>query len=222
MLKNTTEAEMLIGTNPKNSMDIENGTLEMKLHNLNGSTSVYDLKERRNLKQSELNLTMGNRAINPKIGGYPFHPKLWLCLVFLTVIYQESFSVIVMDRDDASLSEVKATTLRPTYSITNIQTKIQLLDGVKVAYSSWTKLFHLHVKTYKVLDHINVTPVPKETDPTYLQWKEIDALVLQWIYSTLSDELMVRILQNNTTGQDAWNKLKTNFLNNKGSRVATC
>ena len=127
-----------------------------------------------------------------------------------------------MAKDDAGSSEVKTTALHPAYTITNIHTKIRTLDGVKVTYSSWTKLFRLHANAYKVLDHIDGTPAPKETDPTYLQWMEIDALVLQWIYSTLSDELMVRILQNNTTGQDAWNKLKTNFLNNKGSRVATC
>ncbi|KAJ9552499.1 hypothetical protein OSB04_016544 [Centaurea solstitialis] len=37
----------------------------------------------------------------------------------------------------------------------------------------------------------------------------------------LSNELMVRILESDTTAQAAWNKLKTNFLNNKNSRAAT-
>ena len=104
--------------------------------------------------------------------------------------------------------------------MTNIQTKIRTLDGSKVTYSSWTKLFRLHAKAYKVLDHIDDTPAPPKIDPGYHQWVEIDALVLQWIYSTLSDELMVRILESDTTAQAAWNKLKTNFLNNKGSRAA--
>ncbi|KAL7597294.1 uncharacterized protein LOC111911387 [Lactuca sativa] len=125
-----------------------------------------------------------------------------------------------MAKDDACSSEVKVTVLHPAYTVTNIQTKIRTLDGVKVTYSSWIKLLRLHAKAYKVLDHINGTPAPKETDPTYLQWMEIDALVLQWIYNKLSDEHMVRILENDTTAQDAWNKLKINFLNNKGSRVA--
>ncbi|KAI3710146.1 hypothetical protein L2E82_39920 [Cichorium intybus] len=128
--------------------------------------------------------------------------------------------VVVMGKDDSGSSEVKTTTLHPAYTVTNIQTKIRTLDGTKVTYSSWTKLFRLHAKAYKVLDHIDDTPAPKETDPTYLQWVEIDALVLQWIYSTLSDELMVRILESDTTAQEAWNKLKANFLNNKGSRAA--
>ncbi|KAI3669195.1 hypothetical protein L6452_40422 [Arctium lappa] len=123
--------------------------------------------------------------------------------------------------NDASSSKDKATTLHPAYTVTNIQTKIRTLDGSKVTYSSWTKLFRLHAKAYKVLDHIDDTPAPPQTDSGYHQWVEIDALVLQWIYSTLSDELMVRILESDTTAQAAWNKLKTNFLNNKGSRAAT-
>ncbi|KAI3690613.1 hypothetical protein L2E82_48745 [Cichorium intybus] len=116
--------------------------------------------------------------------------------------------------------DAKATTLHPAYSVTNIQTKIRTLDGTKVTYSSWTKLFCLHAKAYKVSDHINGTPPPIETDPGYVQWAEIDALVLQWIYSTLSDELMARILENDTTAQAAWNKLKSTFLSNKGSHAA--
>lgn len=48
----------------------------------------------------------------------------------------------------------------------------------------------------------------------------MDSLVLQWIYSMLSDELMVRILESDTTAQAVWNKLKTNILNNKGSHAA--
>lgn len=90
-----------------------------------------------------------------------------------------------MGKDDTCPSEVKAITLHPAYSMTNTQTKIQTLDGTKVTYSSWTKLFRFHAKAYKVLDHIDDTSAPKETDPTYLQWVEIDALVLQWIYNTL-------------------------------------
>ncbi|KAJ9566719.1 hypothetical protein OSB04_002685 [Centaurea solstitialis] len=39
--------------------------------------------------------------------------------------------------------------------------------------------------------------------------------------TTLSNELMVRILESDTMAQVAGNKLKTNFLNNKGSRAAT-
>lgn len=124
-----------------------------------------------------------------------------------------------MGKDDSGSSEVKATTLHPAYTVTNVHAKIRTLDGVKVTYSSWTKLFRLHAKAYKVLDHIDGMKAPVEIDPGYDQWVEIDALVLQWIYNTLSDDLMVRILESDTTTQAAWNKFKANFLNNKGSRA---
>lgn len=64
------------------------------------------------------------------------------------------------DKGVAGSSEVKATVLHPAYTVTNIQTKIRTLDGTKVTYSSWTKLFRLHAKAYKVLNRIDGTPAP--------------------------------------------------------------
>ncbi|KAI3783111.1 hypothetical protein L2E82_13173 [Cichorium intybus] len=110
--------------------------------------------------------------------------------------------------------------LHPVYTVTNIQNKVRILDGVKVTYSSWVKLFKLHAKGYKVLHHIDGTAPPAATDPTYTSWVEIDSIVLQWIYGTLSDDLLVRILENDTTAREAWLKIQTIFLNNKSSRAA--
>ena len=78
-----------------------------------------------------------------------------------------------MGKDDVGSSEVKVTTLHPTHIVTNIQTKIRTLDGTNVIYSSWKKLFCVHAKAYKVLDHTGDTPTLKKTDPTYLQCVEI-------------------------------------------------
>ena len=94
-----------------------------------------------------------------------------------------------------------------------------ILDGTKVAYSSWVRLFKLHVRGYKVLAHIDGTTPPTKTDPAYEAWSKIDAIVLQWIYGTLSDDLLARVLDPESTAFEAWNKVKEIFLNNKGSRV---
>lgn len=83
------------------------------------------------------------------------------------------------------------------------------------------KLFTLHARGYKVLNHIDGTPPPKTTDFAYESWREIDSHVLEWIYGSLSDELCVRILETDTTAYAAWLKLKELFHNNKGSRAAT-
>ncbi|KAI3725566.1 hypothetical protein L1987_65356 [Smallanthus sonchifolius] len=113
-----------------------------------------------------------------------------------------------------------AVPLHPVYTVTDIQKKVRVLDGIKVSYSSWVKLFHLHARGYKVLDHIDGTKPPAQDDPTHESWTEIDAIVLQWIYGTLSDELLVRVLVPDSTALDAWNRIKNLFLNNKGSRAA--
>ncbi|KAK9748712.1 hypothetical protein RND81_02G075000 [Saponaria officinalis] len=93
--------------------------------------------------------------------------------------------------------------LHPVYSVTNILNKVRMLDGVKVSYSAWVKLFTLHARGYKVLHHIDGTKPPPETDATYASWCEIDAHVLQWIYGSVSDEILPRILEADSTAHEA-------------------
>ncbi|KAD7477149.1 hypothetical protein E3N88_00285 [Mikania micrantha] len=121
-----------------------------------------------------------------------------------------------MAKDDIpDPSASKPNPLHPAYSVSNIQTKIRVLDGSKVTYSSWVTLFRLHLLAYKVLDHITGAPPPIATSPDLPCWQELDALVLQWIYSTVSDELLNRILAPNTIAYTAWSKLEKIFLSNK-------
>ncbi|KAI3687165.1 hypothetical protein L1987_80858 [Smallanthus sonchifolius] len=127
---------------------------------------------------------------------------------------------MAVDKPSSSEESKESKSLHPVYSVTNIQNKIRVLDGKSVTYSSWLKLFKLHAKGYKVLNHIDGTPPPAETDPTYESWSEIDAIVLQWIYGTISDSILSRVLQNDTTAQSAWNKIQNIFWNNKTSRIA--
>ncbi|XP_022032933.1 uncharacterized protein LOC110934046 [Helianthus annuus] len=111
--------------------------------------------------------------------------------------------------------------LHPAYTVTNINNKIRTLDGKKVTYSSWVKLFNLNACAYKVLNHIDGTAPPDESDPSYASWSEIDALILQWIYSTLSDDLLARALSTELTARAAWLKIQEIFVNNKQARAVT-
>ncbi|KAI3682106.1 hypothetical protein L2E82_50138 [Cichorium intybus] len=126
---------------------------------------------------------------------------------------------MVNDGKTPENSDVKAPGLHPAYTVTNIQNKIRTLDGSKVTYSSWVKLFRLQAKAYKVSDHLDADP-PEKTADDYDHWAEIDALVLQWIYSTVSDEIMAMIIENDTTARTIWKKIHDIFLSNKGSRAA--
>ncbi|XP_022003419.1 uncharacterized protein LOC110900867 [Helianthus annuus] len=107
------------------------------------------------------------------------------------------------DQNDAQ-PKPAAPSLHPVYTVTNIQNKVRVLDGTKVTYSSWVKLFQLHARGYKVLDHIDGTLPPATTDPSYENWAEVDAIVLQWIYGSLSDDLLVRVLETESTALQAW------------------
>ncbi|XP_024986570.1 uncharacterized protein LOC112521811 [Cynara cardunculus var. scolymus] len=109
--------------------------------------------------------------------------------------------------------------LHPVYTVTNIQHKVRVLDGVKVSYSSWVKLFMLHAKGYDVLQHIDGFSAPAKTSTDYPSWEKIVAVVLQWIYGTLSDDLLVRVLVDDSTAFEAWQRVKNLFVNNKGSRA---
>ncbi|KAJ9548745.1 hypothetical protein OSB04_021288 [Centaurea solstitialis] len=70
-----------------------------------------------------------------------------------------------------------------------------------------------------VLNHIDGSPQPASTDTEYAAWKELDALVSQWIYSTLSDDLLTRVLDMDATAHDTWLKLEKIFLSNKQAKA---
>ncbi|XP_074265513.1 uncharacterized protein LOC141587950 [Silene latifolia] len=110
--------------------------------------------------------------------------------------------------------------LHPVFTVSNNQNKIRILDGTKVTYASWVRLFTLHAKGYKVLSHIDGTKPPNADAANYDEWCEIDAHVLQWIYGTLSDDLLPRVLVDESTAYEAWKRVENIFLNNKGARLA--
>lgn len=110
--------------------------------------------------------------------------------------------------------------LHLVYSVNNIQGKVKVLDGVKVTYGAWVKLFRLHVKGFDALNHIDGTAALDPSDDEYATWIKIDAVVVQWIYHSLSDELLDRVLDDDSTARETWIKLQNIFLNNKRSRAA--
>ncbi|XP_022023556.1 uncharacterized protein LOC110923807 [Helianthus annuus] len=127
----------------------------------------------------------------------------------------------MVDQGAPAADNPPARTLHPVYSVTNIQNKVRILDGDKVTYSDWVKLFRLHAHGYDVLNHIDGSGPPAKSDPSYEAWSKIDAIVLQWIYGTLSDSYLKRVIDTDCTAQQAWDRLHTVFLNNKNDRAAT-
>ncbi|XP_022031460.1 uncharacterized protein LOC110932434 [Helianthus annuus] len=122
-----------------------------------------------------------------------------------------------MENNPASAVIPTPKPLHPVYSVTHIQNKVRVLDGEKVTYSDWVKLFRLHAHAYEVLSHIDGTKPPAKSDPTYESWSKIDAIVLQWILGTLSDSYVKRVIehvgtsQHIGTAQQAWDRLHTDL-----------
>ncbi|XP_024963915.1 uncharacterized protein LOC112504210, partial [Cynara cardunculus var. scolymus] len=85
-----------------------------------------------------------------------------------------------------------------------------------VQYASWVELFKIHARDFEVLDHI--IPLRDESADDTL-WKHLDAIVLQWIYGTISTDLLHTILEPQASAQIAWKHLLAIFQDNKSSRT---
>ncbi|XP_048492657.1 uncharacterized protein LOC125493389 [Beta vulgaris subsp. vulgaris] len=101
----------------------------------------------------------------------------------------------------------------------NIKQHLPLtLNLENVHYSSWAELFKITARANQVLDHI----IPPAEPPTITDkelWGRLDAIVLQWIYGTITEDLMLTILEPGSTAQQAWERLRDIFQDNKHSRA---
>ena len=107
----------------------------------------------------------------------------------------------------------------PAFTVNNIKNFIPItLDQEETQYASWVELFHIHTCAYNVLDHIDST-VPRPTDIDSLTWKRLDASVKQWIYGTISKDLLHTIMKPGATAMELWISLEEIFQDNKHTRA---
>ena len=80
------------------------------------------------------------------------------------------------------------------------------------------ELFHIHACAYNVLDHIiaNTTQPSSVDKPT---WERLDAVVKQWIYDTISKDLLQTIMKPGATAKELWAHLEEIFQDNKHTRA---
>ncbi|XP_057452355.1 uncharacterized protein LOC130744179 [Lotus japonicus] len=113
----------------------------------------------------------------------------------------------------------------PALVVSNIRNHIPIiLDMETDCYGTWAELFRIHARSHRVLHHIVPVadkPTPPVTDPTYEQWVTLDAMVLQWIYSTISADLMSTIMEPDSTAFIAWTCLADLFQDNQNARDIT-
>ncbi|GAU44082.1 hypothetical protein TSUD_399640 [Trifolium subterraneum] len=91
-------------------------------------------------------------------------------------------------------------------------------------YNTWSELFKIHARVFEVLDHIippsaTAPEVPSLKETNHQLWLRLDAIVLQWIYDTISTDLLNTIIEPDYTAELAWNRLYDIFYDNKNSRA---
>ncbi|XP_057452928.1 uncharacterized protein LOC130744791 [Lotus japonicus] len=103
----------------------------------------------------------------------------------------------------------------PALVVTNIRNHIPIMLDVETdRYGTWVELFRIHARSHRVLHHIVPAadkPTPPVTDPTYELWTTLDVIVLQWIYATISVDLMTTIMEPDSTALNAWMRLADIF-----------
>ncbi|KAJ9558252.1 hypothetical protein OSB04_012866 [Centaurea solstitialis] len=121
--------------------------------------------------------------------------------------------------NDSLNHETIRASYHPALTVSNIRTFIPItLEIDKVHYSSWAELFKIHARAFQVFDHIQP---PRDESVAPELWTRLDAIVLQWIYGTISTDLLHTILEPDSSAQTAWDHLKSIFQDNKNSRAVT-
>ncbi|XP_021979431.1 uncharacterized protein LOC110875542 [Helianthus annuus] len=124
-----------------------------------------------------------------------------------------------------------STPIHPAVTVSNIKALIPItLDIENGHYTAWSELFKIHCISYDVYDHLQPKKVsdasssadkeqPKDKVVASLSWERLDSIVLQWIYGTISTDLLHTILMPNTNAHAAWTALANIFQDNKATRT---
>jgi len=87
----------------------------------------------------------------------------------------------------------------PAFTISNITNFIKItLSFEKGQYNTWSELFKIHACIHQVIDHIISTeaaPSPDLKTTDHNLWKRLDVVVIQWIYDTISNDLLHTIIE---------------------------
>ncbi|MFS7922863.1 putative RNA-directed DNA polymerase [Helianthus anomalus] len=122
------------------------------------------------------------------------------------------------------------TKLHPAMTVNNIKNMVPItLEAETSQYTTWTALFEVHCRAYQVYDHLKPRPAaaaPIDTSDAAKAaaaeaesvWSRIDAIVLQWIYGTISTDLLQIIIEPRQTAYQAWTTVANHFNDNKSAR----
>ncbi|XP_071739255.1 uncharacterized protein [Rutidosis leptorrhynchoides] len=119
----------------------------------------------------------------------------------------------------------------PAISVNNIKKFIPIpLEMKNSRYGTWAELFKIHCRAFQVIDHIipptsvdtgNSSTTQQSTPPPTRpeSWSRLDAIVTQWIYGTVSTEILLTIMKPDQTSEQTWDPVKSIFQDNEQSRA---
>ncbi|KAM0019308.1 putative RNA-directed DNA polymerase [Helianthus debilis subsp. tardiflorus] len=115
--------------------------------------------------------------------------------------------------------------IHPATTVSNIKNYVPIILEIESSqYATWATLFKNNCKAFLVHDHLSPKPQATATaSSTTTQpnddWDRLDAIVLQWIYRTISNDLLHTIINKTATAYDAWKAIEDLFQDNKSSRA---
>ncbi|XP_059287622.1 uncharacterized protein LOC132040946 [Lycium ferocissimum] len=112
----------------------------------------------------------------------------------------------------------------PAFAVSNIRNHIPVvLEMENAQYGTWAELFRIHAISHRVIHHIIAPEKGKQAAPPSDDdkelWSTLDATVLQWIYSTISNDLLTTILEPGATAMEAWDRLRDIFQDHQNHAV---
>ncbi|XP_074287645.1 uncharacterized protein LOC141612793 [Silene latifolia] len=114
----------------------------------------------------------------------------------------------------------------PALAVSNIKNHVTVTLGMdNDKYPLWVALFTNHAKSNRVLHHIVSPKTGGPKSPVTAEdkelWETLDATVLQWIYATVSTDLLETIVEEETTAKECWDRIRDIFQDNQHSRAVT-
>ncbi|CAO2162620.1 unnamed protein product [Urochloa humidicola] len=101
-----------------------------------------------------------------------------------------------------------------TAQLINIKSHVPVtLDLGDSNFSTWRTFFLIAFRKFGVLDHVDGTRFSNlMLDDA--EWTQIDTCIISWLYSTLSSDLLIAVIQPNDDAYAAWTAITDQFLDN--------
>ncbi|KAL9248395.1 hypothetical protein vseg_021720 [Gypsophila vaccaria] len=110
----------------------------------------------------------------------------------------------------------------PAFGVSSIKNYVVIvLELDNVQYDIWAELFLNTAKAFEV-HHLLVDPADSDPAPSTADkalWARLDTIVKQWLYATISDDLLQTVVESGPTVKQTWDRIKALFNDNKNSRA---